>query len=62
MYAILCLKEGNSSIPIPIVTERESMAVWKTLDEAKEFAANHILCQASVVLCIDLEYLEVIEL
>ena len=61
MYGIICLKDGDSSIPIPIVDSEDDggMATWDTLDEARAFALDHILCQISVVMFIDLENGEV---
>jgi hypothetical protein len=57
MYAILCLKDGDSSKPIPIVSSKDDgmMATWKELKDAKEFALNNMLCQISEVFFINLE-------
>lgn len=57
MYGIICKKDGNPKISIPIVSEDDDgvMATWATLDEARIFASDHILCQMSEVFFIDLQ-------
>ncbi|KKN85486.1 hypothetical protein LCGC14_0278070 [marine sediment metagenome] len=35
MYGILCLKDGDPSMTIPMMDEDDSMATWKTLKEAR---------------------------
>jgi len=56
MYAILCLKDGDSNTTMPIVKDDgDTLATWETLAEAREFSDGHILCQISEVLFIDLD-------
>lgn len=55
MFGILCLKDGDPNCTLMIMTEEESMATWPTLKEAQDFAKDHIMCQISVVLYVDLE-------
>ena len=56
-WGIICLKDGKASLAIPIMDSDDDscMATWNSLEEAKDFAAEHILCQISAVLYIDLE-------
>lgn len=57
MIAIICLKDGKSSIPIPIRDSEDDglMATWNTEKEARDFASDNILCQISEVLFVDLD-------
>ena len=57
MYGILCKKDGDPAITIPIVKDEDDgcMATWGSLKEAKAFAMDHILCQISEVFFIDLD-------
>lgn len=57
MYGIICKKDGNASISIPIVKDSDDgvMATWDTLEEAQEFSRDNILCQMSAVIIIDLD-------
>lgn len=54
MYGILCLKDGDPDCTLMIMDEDESMFTWDTLKEAKAFAADHIMCQISMVLYVNL--------
>jgi len=56
-YGIICLKDGDPHLSIPIMDKDDDscMATWNSLEEAKDFAAEHILCQISAVIYIDLE-------
>ena len=57
MYGILCKKDGNAMVTIPIQRDEEAdgiLATWSSLDEAIAFAENHPLCQMSEVLIVDL--------
>ncbi|MDD4972042.1 MAG: hypothetical protein PHT07_21660 [Paludibacter sp.] len=55
MYGILCQKDGDPKVTIPIVNEDgDVMATWETLQKAKDFAIDHILCRMSRVIYIDL--------
>ena len=55
MYGILCLKDGDPNITLMIQDADETMYTWETLKEAQAFAADHIMCQISLVLYVDLE-------
>ena len=57
MYGILCLKDGDASMTIPIMDSDDDscMATWQTLKEAKAFATGHILCQISEIFYINFE-------
>lgn len=61
MYAIICKKDGDSKKAIPIVTEGDDglMATWDTLEDARRFAVDNILCQISEVFFVDLENAEI---
>ena len=54
MYGILCLKDGDPNCTLMIQDEDESMFTWDTLEEAKAFAKDHIMCQISEVFYINL--------
>ena len=56
-YGIICLRDGDPGLSIPIMDKDDDgcMATWNSLEEAKDFAAVHILCQISAVIYIDLE-------
>ena len=61
MYAIICLREKDGKdISIPIMKSdedgdpTETMALWETYEEAKEFCGDHILCQSSQNIIIDI--------
>lgn len=57
MYGILCLKDGDPKLTVPIKDSEDDscMATWDTLEEAQAFAKDHIMCQISLVLYVDLE-------
>ena len=54
MYGILWLKDVDPDCTLRIMDEDESMFTWETLKEAKEFAKDHIMCQISMVLYVNL--------
>lgn len=61
MIGILCLKDGDPDITMMIQDEDETMFTFSTIEKAREFAREHIICRISVVLFIDLVNFEVIE-
>lgn len=60
-FVIICMRDKDGDeIPIPIMKADEDgdptevMAIWETVEEATEFCGEHILCQSSMNMVVDL--------
>lgn len=61
MIAILCKRDGLPNRTLAIMDENEDhLATFTTLEEAQDFACEHILCQNSECIFIDLANNEIV--